>query len=106
MMMVQKYIMENILFEDAYVPMTSQLLKMIMKRSWTGKDRKINRLYLMNAMNGLSHLIMLDLNEDEVTLFNDDQDLLSTASLVSVEDLRFQQRKINICIPLEADDLC
>ena len=55
-------------------------------------------------MDGLSPFTMLDLNEDEVALLNDDQYLLHTASLVSVEDLRLQRRKLKICIPLEADD--
>ena len=63
MMIVQKYIMANTFFEDADVPMTSQLLKMIMKRSWTGKDGNINRPSLMYDMEGLSPFTMLDLNE-------------------------------------------
>ena len=44
------------------------------------------------------------LNEYEVALLNDEQDLLNTASLVSVEDLSLQRRKLKICIPLEADE--
>ena len=101
MMIVQKYIMANTFFEDADVPMTSQPLKMIMKRSWTGKDGNIDRLSLVHDMDGLSHFTMLDLNEYEVALLNNEQDLLNAASLVSVEYLRFQQCKLNICIPLE-----
>ena len=78
MMIVQKYIMVNTLFEDADVPMTSQLLKMIMKRSWTVKYGNINRLSLVHSMDGLSPFTMLVLNEDEVALLNDDQYLLHT----------------------------
>ena len=55
-------------------------------------------------MDGLSPFTMLDLNEDELALTNDEKDSLNTASLVSVEDLRLQRRKLKICIPLEADD--
>ena len=99
-MIVQEYIMANTFFEDADLPMTSQLLKMIMKRSWAGKYGNINHPSLVNAMDGLSPFTMLDLNEDEVALINDEQDLLNTASLVSVEDIRLQRRKLNICIPL------
>ena len=40
----------------------------------------------------------------ELALLNDEQDLLNTTSLVSVEDIRLQWRKLNICIPLEAYD--
>ena len=96
--------MGNTFFEDADVPMTSQLLKMIIKRSWTDKDGNINRPSLVHAMEGLSPFTMLDLNGDEVELLNYEQDLLNTASLVSVEYLRFQRLNLNICIHLEADD--
>ena len=71
-----------------------------MKRSWNVKDRNINRPSLVHAMEGLSPFTMLDLNGDEVELLNYEQDLLNTASLVSVEDIRLQRRKLNICIPL------
>ena len=104
MMILQKYIKENTFFEDADVPMTSQLLKMFMKQSWTVKDRNINRLYLVHTTDGLSPFTMLDLNKDEVKLLNDEQDLLNTDTLVSVKDLRLQRRKLDIFIPLEADD--
>ena len=76
-----------------------------MNRSWTGKDGKINRPSLVHAMDGLSPFTVLELNKDEVALLNNEQDLLNTSSLVSVEDLRLQQRTLNIFIPLEADDL-
>ena len=102
-MIVQKYIMENIFFEDADVPMTSQTLKMIMKRLWTSKYVNIDRPFLVHAMEGMSPFTMLDLNEYDLVLLNDKQDLLKTASLISVEDLRLQQLKLKICIPLEAD---
>ena len=104
MMIVQNYIMANTFFEDADVPMISQPLKMIMKWSWTGKDGNINCLSLVHDMDGLLPFIILDLNEDEVALLNDEQDLLNTDSLVSVEYLRLQQHKLKIFIPLEADD--
>ena len=104
MMIVQKYIMENTFFEDADVPMTSQLLKMIMKQSWTGKDGNINSLSIVHDMYGMLPFKMLDINEDEVALFNYEQDLINAASLVRVDDLRLQRRKLNICIPLEADE--
>ena len=55
-------------------------------------------------MDSISPFTMMDLNKDEVELLNDEQDLLNTAYLGSLEDLRLQWRKLNICIPLEADD--
>ena len=103
-MIVQKYVMANTFFEYAYGPMTSQPLKMIMKRSWTGTDENINCLSLVHDIDGLSPFTMLDLNEDEVALINDEQNLLNTDSLVRLEDLKLPQRKHNICYPIEADD--
>ena len=103
MMIAQKNIIASIFFEDADVPMTSQLFKMIMKQSWTVKDGNINFPSLVHTTDGLSPFTMLDLNEDEVALLNDEQDF-NTDSLVGVEYLRLQRRKLNICIPLKADD--
>ena len=102
-MIIQKYVTANTYFDDADVPLTSQLLKMVMKRAWTGKDGNINHPSLLHAMDGLLPFTMLDLNEDQVALLNDDQDLLNTASLVSISDLRVQRKKIMISIPAEAD---
>ena len=59
---VPKYIMANSYFEDADVPMAAQLLRMIMKRAWTGKYGNINSPSLIHAMDGLSPFTMLDLN--------------------------------------------
>ena len=73
LMMVKRYIMANTFFEHADLPMTSQLPKMIMKRSWTGKDGNINQLFIVNVMDGLLPFPMLDLNEDEVALLNNEQ---------------------------------
>ena len=96
--------MANTFFEDADVLITSQLLKMIMKRSWNGKDGNINRPSLVHGMDSISPFTMLYLNEDELALLNGDQDLLNTSSLVSVEALRLQRCKLKVCIPLSADD--
>ena len=103
-MIVQRYVMENTYFDDADVLLTSQLLKMVMKRAWTGKDGNINRPSLLHAMDGLSPFTMLYLNGDQVALLNDEQDLLNTASLVSISDLRVQRNKIKISIPAKADE--
>ena len=101
---VQKYVMATVYYEDADVPLTSQLLKMLVKRSWTGKDGNINRPSMLHAMEGLTPFAMRDLNEDEVARLNDEQDLLNSASLVSVADLRGQRNKDKISIPTEAAD--
>ena len=51
---IQKAIMENIYYEDADVPLTAPLLKMIMKRSCTGRDGNLTHPSLVHATEGLS----------------------------------------------------
>ena len=55
-------------------------------------------------MDGLSHFTMLDLSEDEVAMLNNEDDLITLASLVSVDDLRKQRERLKVCIPSEADE--
>ena len=95
--------MLNTFYDDADVPLTSPLLKMIIKRSWTGKDGNINRTSLLHAMEGFSPFTMLDLSEDEVALLNNEDDLTTSASLVGVANLRQQRKKQKYCIPAEVD---
>lgn len=101
---IQKHIMTNFFYEDADVPLTSPLLKMIMKRAWCGKDGNVTRPSLLHAMDGLSPFTMLDLNEDEVAMLNSEEDLITSASLVSVADLRLQRKKSKVCVPQDASD--
>ena len=98
---IQKYVTENALCDNVDVSITSPLLKMIMKRAWTGKDVNVIRTLLLHAMEGLSPFTMLNLNEDEAALLNNEEYLISSASVVSVANLRLQQRQLQICIPSE-----
>ena len=101
---LQKHVMATTYYDDAEVPLTGPLLKMILKRAWTGKDGNINRPSLIHAMDGLTPFAMLDLNEDQVAILNEEQDLLNTASLVSVSDLRGQRSKLKVTIPAEPEE--
>ena len=103
-MLLQKHIMATEYYDDAEVPLTVPLLKMVVKRAWTGKDGNITRPSLLHAMDGLTPFAMLDLNEDQVAMLNEEQDLLNSASLVSVVDLRGQRSKIKISIPVEPEE--
>ena len=51
---IRKWIMSNEFYDDAEVPLTANILKMALKRSWTGKDGNIMRPSLINAIEGLS----------------------------------------------------
>ena len=96
--------MENIYYDDADVPLTAPLLKMIMKRSWTGRDGNVTRPLIVQAMEGMSPFTILDLDGDQVALLNDKEDLINSASLVSVNDLRAQQKKMKISVPADATE--
>ena len=74
--------------------MTAPLLKMIIKRDWTGKDGNMNRPSLLHAMDGLSPFTVLDLSKDEVAMLNNEDDSITSAYLVSVDDLRKQRKTI------------
>ena len=89
-MLVQKFIMNNIYFNDADVPLTMQLLKLIAKRSWTGKDGNINCPSILHVMDGLTPFAMLDLNKNQVALLNNKQEFLNRTSHVCVADLHVQ----------------
>ena len=103
-MQLQKHVMATTYYDDVNVPLTAPLLKMMVKRAWTGKDGNINRLSLLHAMDGLNLFAMIDLNKDQVARLNEEQDLLNTASLVSVADLRGQQGKLKASILVEPED--
>ena len=46
---------------------------------------------------------MLDLSEDEVALLNNEDDLITSASLVSMDDLRQQRKHQKVHIYTESD---
>ena len=90
---IQKFLISNTFYDDADVPLTSPLLNMIIKRAWTRKNGNINRPSLLHAMEVLSPFIMLDLSKDEVELMNNEDDLITPASLVSVDDISKQRKQ-------------
>ena len=47
---------------------------------------------------------VLDLSEDNVEMLNNEDDLITSASLVSVDDLRKQRKKLKVWISAEADE--
>ena len=104
MTIIQKAIMANIYYDDADVPLTVPLLKMIMKRSWTERDGNVTRPLIVQAMEGMSPFTILYLDGDQVALLNDKEELINSASLVSVNDLRAQQKKMKISVPVDATE--
>ena len=93
LLVIQKWIMAHTYYKDTDVPLTHHLLKTILKRAWTGKDSNVMRPSFVHAMEGMSPFLMLDLNEDQVATLNSENNLLASAMIVSVEDLRSQRKK-------------
>ena len=101
---IMKHIMKNSYFDDADVPITRPLLKMILKRNWTGKDGNITRPSMANSSEGLSIFAMLDLDEDEVAKIDAADDALTKASLMTFADLQKLKNERKAQIPSTADE--
>jgi hypothetical protein len=104
MRIIRKHIMLHQKYDDAEIPITATLLKNINKRNWLGKDGNIKRPSLLNASEGLSPFIVLDLDEDEVARINDTEDALTRASAVTMQDIANLKKKLIPKIPATADD--
>jgi hypothetical protein len=86
-LIICKNIENNTLYEDAKVPLTAPLVKMISKRNWCGKESNTKCPSILNATEGLSPFIVLDLDEDEVAKLNYDDDAFNSASHTTVDDI-------------------
>jgi len=104
MRLIRKHIMLHQKYDDAEIPITATLLKNINKRNWLGKDGNIKRPSLLNASEGLSPFIVLDLDEDEVTRINDTEDALTRASTVTMQDITNLKKRMTPKIPATAND--
>ena len=76
-----------------------------MKHAWTSKDGNVNRLSVVHSMEGLSPFTMLYMDEDKVAIMNNEEDLVTSSSVVSVADLWSQKRKVRICVLQEAEEI-
>ena len=101
---IRNWIRSNIKYDDADVPLTALLTKMILKRNWIGKDGNIRRPSILHANDGLSPFIVLDLNEDEVAHINEEEDALQAASLITLQDIKNLKHKVKPKVPETAED--
>ena len=102
--LIRKHIMANTIFEDAEVPLTTELLKMISKRNWLGKDGNYKRPSLVNASEGLSPFLMIDLTEDEVAQLNNNTDAIDRATHITLQDILKQKKSLKPKIPEQSDE--
>ena len=61
---IRKWIMANFRYEDAEVPLSAPLLKIINQRDWLEKDGNVRRPSIINAVDGISPFHLTDLHED------------------------------------------
>jgi hypothetical protein len=101
---IMKHVMQNTYYDDAEVPITRPLLKMILKRQWTGKDGNITRPSMATACEGLSPFAVLDLDEDAVARINDADDALTRASLMTFQDLKVLKNANKAQVPSSPDE--
>ena len=91
-------------YDDAEVPLTSLLLKMIVKRSWAGKEGNIKKPSLTHAMEGLSPFTCAAIDDDEVAKINSHDELLDKATSVTVTDLAKIKKTMKASVPTTAAD--
>ena len=96
---INKHIMDNFRYDDAEVPLTHSVLKMVCKRNWTRKEGNVNRPSYVNANEGLSPFILLDLSEDEVAVINDEDDAFGTASHITVAQIKAIKTRSKATVP-------
>jgi hypothetical protein len=104
LILIRKHIMSTTYYDDAEVPLTSQLIKMVMKRSWVGKDGNVRFPSLINALEGLSPFLCVAMEEDFVAEINATEDALTQASYVSVQDIQKAKKALKISIPSDEGD--
>lgn len=99
MTIIRKHIMNNTFYEEAEVPLTAALLKMVAKRSWAGKDGNIKRPSILHAAEGLSPFLVYDFTEDEVAALNDLDANIGEASYVTPDDIKALKTKFKPVVP-------
>jgi hypothetical protein len=100
---VRNHISKHFRYEDAEVPITNNILKMAIKRNWTGKEGNISAPSFTNSNEGLSPFLMVDLTEDEVAQVNDEDEALTTASNVTMAEIKAAKHKLKAAVPESAE---
>jgi hypothetical protein len=101
--LIRKHIMSHFRYEDAQVPLTNNILQMASKQNWLGTEANVDCPSLVNAGDGLSPFIVVDLNEDEVAQLNADDEALALASAVTASDLLARNKKRKASVPKTAE---
>jgi hypothetical protein len=85
--------MNHYFYEDSDVPLTTPLLNMVESRNWLGNEANVDCPSYVNAGEGISPFMVLDLNEDEVAALNKEFEAIAEATLVTASELRANSAK-------------
>jgi hypothetical protein len=92
--------LQNILFEEAEIPITAPLLLMIRKRKWLSDDPTAT---YRTAAKGLSVFAVGAMTEDEVAIINDTMEALEQATTTTAKEYKDVTR-IKATVPSEAHE--
>ena len=90
-------------YDDAEVPLLAPLLNMAINQNWVYKYTNITRPSLVNTIDRIYPFIVLDLAEDQVSSFNEDDESLTRASYVTLQYIKKLKKLMTREIPDTAD---
>ena len=99
------HIANHFKYEDAEVPLTLSLLKMIVKRNWLGKEGDPHCPSVAHAMEGLSPFTCAYMDSDKVAQQNIAENILDAATSVTPFNLeQATRKKAKALIPSSAEE--
>ena len=103
--LIREHIVNTSYYDDADPPLTTTLLKMVLKRQWLGKEGDIHNPSLLNALEGLSPFLASQLSHHQIAIINEAHDDLTSATYTTVKDQQSFKSKFKIDIPENGTDL-
>lgn len=103
--LIREHIVNTSYYDDAEPPLTTTLLKMILKRQWLGKEGDIHNPSLLNALEGLSPFLASQLSHHQIAIINEAHDDLTSATYTTVKDQQRFKSKFKIDIPENGTEL-
>ena len=99
------HIASHFRYEDAEVPLTLTLLKMIVKQNWLGKEGDPSRPSAAHALEGLSPFACAYMDSDEIACQNIAENLIDSATNVTPLDLeRATSKKSKALVPSSPEE--
>jgi hypothetical protein len=103
--LIREHIVNTSYYDDAEPPLTTTLLKMVLKRQWLGKEGDIQNPSLLNALEGLSPFLASQLSHHQIAIINEAHDDLTSATYTTVKDQQSFKSKFKVNIPEDGTEL-